>query len=126
LQEPPGLEAGSYRSNKEMLIRILPAIFACILLAAHFLRAGHKGLVLLCVFTPFLLLIEKRWALTWVRVLISLGALVWLQTTAALVYQRWGVGAPWVRMLLILAGVAFFTAFAAYLLGSDKVRQRYR
>jgi hypothetical protein len=104
-----------------MLIRILPAIFAFILLAAHFLRAGHRGLVLLCVFAPLLLLFQKRWALTAVRILLSLGVLVWLQTSFSLVYLRWGMGAPWVRMLLILGGVAAFTAFSVYLLGSEKV-----
>ena len=109
-----------------MVIRIVPAIFAFILLAAHFLRAGHRGLVLLCVVAPFLLLIPKRWALGLVRVLISLGALVWLQTTFALVYLRWGMGEPWLRMLLILAGVAAFTAFSAFLLGSEKVGEKYR
>lgn len=107
------------------MIRIVPALLAFVLLAAHFLRAGHMALALLAVLTPFLLLIKKPWALGLVRILISLGVLVWLQTTIVLVYQRWGIGAPWVRMLLILAGVTAFTVFAAYLLGSDKVRKRF-
>ena len=108
------------------MIRILPALFAFVLLAAHFLRAGHRGLVLLCVFTPVLFLFQKRWALIAVRILLSLGVLVWIQTAFSLVYLRWGMGAPWVRMLLILAGVAAFTAFSAYLLGSEKVGEKYR
>lgn len=108
-----------------MVLRIIPVVTAFLLLAAHFLRDGNMALVLLCVLAPFLLLFKKRWSLILVRVLLLLGALVWLQTTIALVQYRWESGAPWLRMLLILVGVTAFTLFAAYGLGSERVKKKY-
>ena len=109
-----------------MARKIIPVVMAMLLLAAHFLREGKGALALVCLFIPFLLLINKRWALALVQVVMFLGAMVWLQTTIALVQQRWAMDEPWLRMLVILAGVTGFTLFATYRLGSDSVRRYYR
>lgn len=108
-----------------MALRTVPAIIALVLMAAHFLRAGQMELVVLCIVTPSFLLIKKRWALVLVRGVVYLGVLVWLRTAYLLVQQRWEMGAPWMRMLAILAGVAVFTAVAAHLLGSEKASKSY-
>jgi len=117
----PGLNG-----NKVVALRIVPVVLAFLLLAAHFLRDGNMALVPVCLLIPFLLFIKRRWAHVTVRILTFLGAAIWLQTTIVLVQHRWVTGAPWLRMLLILSGVAAFTLFAAYLLGSETVRKNYR
>ena len=109
-----------------MFLRLIPAILAFLLLGAHFLRSGNIFLLGLCVLTPCLLLIKKRWILLLVRWLAYAGALVWIHTIFVLVRQRIITGDPWGRMLLILLGVMLFTIYAGYLLGSDGIRQRYR
>ena len=109
-----------------MVLRIIPVVLAFLMLGAHFLREGNAPLVLVCFFVPFLLLFRKRWALAGVRLLTFLGVIVWLQSTIVLVQQRWAMGAPWGRMLLIMTAVAAFTLLAAYLLSSETVRKNYR
>lgn len=108
-----------------MLPRIIPTVIAFLLLGAHFLRSGHKILMLGSILIPLLLLSKKRWLLILVQGLTYCGAAVWLYTASVLVQQRIMAGAPWLRMLLILFGVAVFTLFAGYLLTSDDVKKRY-
>jgi hypothetical protein len=108
-----------------MVVHIVSVVIAFLLLAAHFLRDGNTVLVAVCVLAPFLLLFKKRWCLILVRVLLFAGALVWLQTTIVLLWQRWEMDAPWMRMLLILAGVTVFTLLSAYGLGAENVRKRH-
>lgn len=108
-----------------MALRIILVVVAFFMLAAHFLRDGATALVVVCLLTPFLLLVRKRWALVFVRILLILGAVVWLQTTLVLVQHRWEAGAPWLRMLLILASVTTFTLLASYGLGNERVEKRY-
>ena len=109
-----------------MFLRFIPVILAFFLLGAHFLRSGHILLLGICVLTPCLLLIKKRWILLLVRWLTYSGAFIWLHTIFVLVRQRMIIGDPWGRMLLILLGVTLFTIYAGYLLGSDGIKQRYR
>ena len=109
-----------------MLVRIIPVIFAFLLLGAHFLRSGNTLLMGASVLTPCLLLVKKRWVLLLIQWLAYVCALVWVHTTFVLVRQRIMVGAPWGRMLLILSGVTVFTLCAGYLLNSDVVKQRYK
>jgi hypothetical protein len=109
-----------------MFLRIVLLIFAFLLLGAHFLRSGNIFLIVVSVLTPCLLLVKKRWSLLLLRWLTYFGALVWIHTTFVLVRQRIAIGAPWGRMLLILAGVTVFTFCAGYLLNSDVVKRRYQ
>jgi hypothetical protein len=106
--------------------RIIPLVIAALLMAAHFLRAGDWGLVVVSLLVPLLLLRRRRSALSLVQALACFGAGVWGYTTLRLVEARIAAGMPWERMALILIGVALFTLWAALLLGSEKVRQEYR
>lgn len=108
-----------------MFLRYILLILAFLLLGAHFLRGGNFVLVGFSILAPLLLIIRKRWILLLVKWLTYLGALVWVHTTFILVNQRILLGAPWVRMFLILFGVAAFTFYAGYLLNSDSIKQHY-
>ncbi len=107
------------------LLRLIPFILASLVLGAHFLRDGLVVLVAVCALLPFLLLVRRRWVLPLLQVYILVGALVWAQTTYALVRSRGAEGEPWTRMFLILGGVTVFTLWAGYLLRSQRVRERY-
>ncbi len=109
-----------------MLLRLIPMMIAFLLMAAHFLRSGSFVLVGVSVLLPFLLLAKKRWALFLVQGATYLGAVIWVWTTVILVQQRIMVGEQWVRMCLILSGVAAFSLYAGYLLNADTIESRYR
>ena len=103
---------------------ILPAL-SCVILAAHFLRDGSTVLMCLSLAAPFLLLVKRRWALYTVQFLLLCGVLVWLETAVQLALQRMALGIPWMRMAVILAAVVLLTAYSAFLLSAEAVRERY-
>ena len=108
-----------------MFVRIVPLVIACLLLAAHFLRQGSLPLVGVCLLAPFLLFVKKHWALSALQIFMYGSAAIWLYTTIALVQYRMAVGAPWIRMSLILLGVTAFNLLAARLLTSPVLKNRY-
>lgn len=107
------------------MIRIIPLIVASLLLSAHFLRAGNLVLAVICVLFPLLLFIKRRWSWMVVQVFAYVGVAIWGYTTFSIVQQRIYWGIPWVRVVLILGGVAAFTAWAGLLLNASKVKERY-
>ena len=108
-----------------MIPRIVPLILAALLLAAHFLRGGDWILVLASLLAPLLLLVRKRWSLTALQMLTCIGSGVWVYTGIGLVEQRLAAGAPWERLALIMGAVSAFTLWAALLLNSETIRQRF-
>ncbi|HEX9010739.1 MAG TPA: hypothetical protein VF804_10250 [Holophagaceae bacterium] len=97
------------------ILRRLPALFALLLLGAHFLRFAQLPLVALCLALLVPLFVPRRWAQLLVSTALALGALVWLWTLVWDVQQRLAFAAPWQRLALILGAVALFTAWAAWL-----------
>ena len=97
------------------ILRRLPALFALLLLGAHFLRFGQLALVALCLLLLVPLFVPRCGAQALVAGALVLGALVWLWTLVGDVQQRLTFGMPWLRLALILGAVAAFTAWAAWL-----------
>ena len=83
-----------------MVLRITLVIIAAFVLAAHFLRQSEFVLLLLCVLTPLLFLIKKRWSLFALQMLMYLGVIIWATTTVQIVQQRLSSGEPWIRLYL--------------------------
>lgn len=100
------------------LLRLLPAQLSLLLLGALVLRMG----VPLILVVPLLLLLMAAVLVPWSEVrslmtgALGLGSLIWGFMTWARVQERVVYGAPWVRLALILGGVALFTAWSAWLL----------
>ena len=107
-------------------LRLLPAVLSCLLLAAHFLRAGNLPLVAACVVAPAVLLLRR----TWVPRLMQLGLVfaggVWVWTASDIVRTRMMLGQPWSTAALILGGVALWTLGAGVLFETTSLRRRYR
>ncbi len=97
------------------MLRYLPAILSALLIAAHFLRTGAMGLVLVCLLLPALLLLRRAWAVTVVQIYLVLATLEWLRTLSNNMAERQASGEPWLRMALIIGAVAAFTAMSAWL-----------
>ncbi|HJV39478.1 MAG TPA: hypothetical protein VJ528_11610 [Geothrix sp.] len=105
-------------------VRRLPALFALLMLGAHFLRSGEMLLVLLCLALLVPLFVPRPAAQATVRWALALGALVWLWTLVQGVRQRLAFGEPWLRLAFILGAVALFTGWAAWLLQPGKTEEK--
>lgn len=108
-----------------MILRIVPLLITSLLLAAHFLRGGSLGLVIVLLLAPLLLLIRKRWSLILVQLSAYVAAAVWLYTTFHVVQERMMFGRPWGAPVIILGSVALFSLFAGLLLNSPAVKNKY-
>ena len=98
-------------------------VFSSVLLAAHFSRVDLKGMALLCLLFPLVLLIKKRWALRIFQLYLLLGAGVWIQRTLVLRGLRIEAGEPWFNLVLILGGVALFTLISALVLEKKRFKE---
>lgn len=98
-------------------LRILPAEFSLLLLAALFMRLGLP-LVMIVPLTAMLMLAllvpwpEVRGLMT---VALGFGSLIWGFMTWLRVQERLAYGEPWSRLAGILLGVALFTAWSGWL-----------
>ena len=108
------------------VIRLLPVILSSILMAAHFSRANQKGLAIVCLLLPFLLLIKRRWVAKVFQVLLLIGAIEWIQTTLRILHIRQAHGETWIRLVIILGSVALFTALSSLVFESRSLKKRFR
>ena len=104
---------------------LIPAVTACILLAAHFLRFYAFGVVGFCLLLPLLLLVRRGWAARIVQLVLLLGALVWARAGYVFAHQRMLTGEPWGRLAIIIGGVTLFTLVAGALFETAPLRRRY-
>ena len=72
-------------------------VLACLLMAAHFSRAGFSGLAVALLLLPVTLLIRKRWPSRVMGVLLLAGSVEWVRTGWLLAHLRMAHGMPWVR-----------------------------
>ncbi|WLT33420.1 hypothetical protein [Geothrix sp. PMB-07] len=109
-------------------LRLLPAQFSLLLLAALFMRVG----VPLILIVPLTLMLMGALLVPWpeVRALMTaalgFGALIWGFMTWLRVQERLAYGEPWSRLAVILAGVALFTAWSAWLVWGNRKRDMQR
>jgi hypothetical protein len=109
-----------------MALRLVPAALALLVLGAHFLRAGNFALVAVALAVVALLFARRPWAARAVQGALVLGALEWLRTLQLLALERRAAGAPYLRMTLILAGVALATALSLLTFRSRAVKEHFR
>ena len=95
---------------------------ALALLGAHFYRAGAWPLLALCLGLAALLAVRRVWAVRTLQVALWLGALEWAWTAFVLVQQRIALGQPWLRLGLILGGIAAATAASSVILHRRALR----
>ena len=108
-----------------MLLRLLPVILSCLLLAAHFSRGGILVLSLACIALPGLLLARKPWVPVVFQVILLLGGFEWIRRAAELRAQRIESGDDWVRMAIILGVVAGVTFASALVFRNRRVMEWY-
>lgn len=104
---------------------LLPVVLSALVLAAHFLRTSNVLAVLAVLALLPLLAVRRRWVVTVARVILLLGALVWLWTLSRFTLERVAVGQPFLRMVAILGGVAAFTALSPLVFRTGRLKARY-
>ncbi len=109
-----------------MIARVILYVIATWLIAAHFLREGSLIPTALCLATPLLFLVWRRWSLLLLQWLAYAAAVVWLATAWQLAAERQLFGQPCLRAAVILIGVAAVSVLAGALLRSTTLQARYR
>ena len=107
------------------LWRLVPVILSCILMAAHFSRAGRPVLTLVALALPLLLLVRRPWSARTVQLALVLAGFEWLRSIWAIASRRIEAGQPWLRMALILGVVAAFTWASALVFRSPVMRRTW-
>ena len=97
------------------ILRIVMTVIALLLAGAHYGRAGDTILKYLFLALPLLLLVRKKWSDMILAVSISLTVPVWINTTLNIIDVRRAAEVPWIRMAIILGGVALFSLITAFL-----------
>lgn len=106
-------------------VRLLPVMISALLLAAHFYRAGQDVLVAIALLLPWMLLLKRTWVPLVLTVALIFGAFEWAHTLLRIAMIRAEMGAPWLRMALILGGVTLFTAASALVFRLPVLRRFY-
>ncbi|MBI4848619.1 MAG: hypothetical protein HY808_08620 [Nitrospirae bacterium] len=107
-------------------VRLLPVILSLLLLGAHFFRAQIIILILLVLALLLILLIRRSWVPKLVQTALALGGIEWVRTLIAFVKMRQAEGVPWMRLALILGGVAAFTVCSGLVFRFRSLRERYQ
>jgi hypothetical protein len=105
--------------------RLLPAVLALLVIAAHFYRAELPFLVPVCVGLVALAFVRLAWVPAVLALALALAAGEWLRTLLLLVSERIEAGQPYLRLVVILLAVTLFTLLAALSAWSPKVRRWY-
>ncbi|MFZ5811651.1 MAG: 4Fe-4S binding protein [Thermodesulfobacteriota bacterium] len=103
----------------------LPAALSFLLLAAHDLRLGDMGLSCACLGCAALLFTPLAFARTVCLAALAAGSLFWVDTALTLAAVRRAMGEPWLRLALILGGVAAFTLASGLLLATRQAGRRF-
>ena len=103
---------------------VAPAL-ALLLLAAHFFHAGAGLVATICIMLVALLFVPRRWAGRTVQLVLAAGTVEWVLTAYTLAQLRLRYDEPYVRLVVILGGVAVFTAVAAALFQYPALRARF-
>lgn len=109
-------------------LRMLPAQFSLLLVAALFMRLGLP----LVMIVPLTLMLMLALLVPWSEVrtlmagVLGLISLMWVFMTWLRVQERLAYGEPWSRLAGILAGVALFSAWSAYLVWNSRKEGQLR
>lgn len=106
-------------------VRLLPVFLSCLVLAAHFMRAGLQLPMMFCAALVFLLAVPKPWAARLVQWTLVVGTMEWLRTLVQMARMRHAMGEPWGRAALILGVVAILTALSLLVFRNRSIRRRY-
>jgi hypothetical protein len=107
------------------VLRLIPVVLSCVLLAAHYLRAGSVVVVVLCLAVPALLFVKRPWVPRVMQAVLVFSAVEWLLTAYEIASVRMAMGVPWTKAAVILGVVAAWSLGSALLFETRALRKRY-
>lgn len=90
-------------------------VIALLLAGAHYGRAGDTILKYLFAALPLLLLVRKKWSDMILAMGVFVTVPVWIHTALSNIAVRKAAEEPWLRVGVILGGVALFALITAFL-----------
>jgi len=108
-----------------VLLRLLPALVCLVAFGAHLIWIRMAVLVLVIPFLLCVLFIPRGWVARFFQLLLALIAIEWVHAAVELAIERREAGEPWLRAVIILAGMAAFNLFAAWQFESEPLRDVY-
>jgi hypothetical protein len=109
-----------------IFLRLLAVILSALALGAHFYRANSLFFAVISVLILPLLFYRRPWVARLTQVFLVFGALEWVRTVFSLIAQRNALGIAWLRMAVILGGIALFTGVSALIFNfSRAIKERY-
>ncbi|OIQ72316.1 hypothetical protein GALL_460580 [mine drainage metagenome] len=103
-----------------------PAALSFLLLAAHFYRANQFLLVAVPLLMLALMALRRRWVPLVLQLALVLGSLEWLRTLVELVMERRAFGQPFLRLSLILGGVALAALLSCLVFRAARLRAHFQ
>jgi hypothetical protein len=103
---------------------LVPPVLSFLLLGAHFYRSANDALVVVAGVLAVLACVPRRWAVRVAQLGLAAGAVEWARATWAFAEVRAAMGLPWLRLVLILGGVALFTLLSALVYRSSRLSAR--
>jgi peptidoglycan/LPS O-acetylase OafA/YrhL len=119
-------DPGVAKGDTLALLLLVAPILSLLALAAHFLRSGNLLMVVAALALIGCLAARRPWVPRLSQAALALGAIVWIVTAALLAKERIRMGEPYIRMVVILGGVAILCAGSALLFETALLRRRYR
>jgi hypothetical protein len=106
-------------------LRLLLPALSLLVLGAHFFRNSITLLLAAVIVFLALLPVRRPWVGRAIPIALLLGAIEWVRTLAAIAATRMRSGEPWVRLVVILGGVAVVTALSSLIFRTAAVRRWY-
>ena len=104
---------------------LLPPVLSLAVLAAHFWRAANGPLAAASIALIALLALPRAWVARLVQLALLLAAAEWAWTALLFVQQRVAFDRPWLRLALILGGVALVSVASALVFRHPRLARRY-
>jgi len=109
-----------------VILYLIPPAIGFLLLAAHFFRSEYQLAALVSALAIILVFVRRPWAARAIQVCLVLGSIEWLRTAISLILSRNRMGEPFLRLAIILLGVALFTALSSLVFRTGKLRDHFR
>lgn len=114
-----------HAAMKKALLYV-PIVLSLLLLGAHFMRYGNTVVVATLVVLAGLLFVPRWWVARLMQFVFALGALEWLWTMLVLIQARQALGAPYLRLAIILGVVAAISVIAGFMFQAKPLKTFYR
>ncbi|RMH70249.1 MAG: hypothetical protein D6675_09970 [Gemmatimonadetes bacterium] len=109
-----------------LILQFIPIVLSLLVIGAHFMREGLMGFVLVSLLLLISLFFRRPLVARVVQVALILASVEWVITAYQLMVFRLKWQLPWLRMILILSGVALVTFASAFLFQTQTMKAHYK